>query len=103
MVVQPSAPVPHKEQEIRLRAAETTSNSLVMVSKHTRRERLAQASMDSSERQTNVSYVYYVVTHMITLMNVYHHILPWMLKQFVYTILLFVLFVCFMSDISKME
>ena len=95
MVVQPSPPVPHKEQEIRLRAAETTSNSLVMASKHTRRERLAQASMDSSERQTNVSYVYYVVTHMITLMNVYHHILPWMLKQFVHTILLFVcLFVC---------
>ena len=55
MVIQPSPPVPHKEQEIRLKATETTSNSVVMVSKHTRRERLAQASMDSSEKQTNVS------------------------------------------------
>ena len=55
MVIQPSPPVPHKEQEIRLKAAETTSNSVAMASKHTRRERLAQASMDSSEKQTNVS------------------------------------------------
>ena len=74
MVIQPSPPVAHKEQEMRLRPAEITSNSLVMASKHTRRERLSQASMDSSERQTNVSDGHYVVAHMITPMNVYHHV-----------------------------
>jgi len=55
MMVQPSPPIPHKEQEVRLRATETSSPPLASAPKAPRRERIAQPPPRHSEKPTTPS------------------------------------------------
>ena len=52
MMVKPSPPVPHKEQEVKLRAAETSSSPLRSAPKAPRRDRIADAAPRRSEKPT---------------------------------------------------